>query len=302
MGETSCGRGESMKKRNRALHPLQDTKALGDKGEGKLAKSDFVAGCQNPAAPPLSQARKTRLAFGFPAAIFPTPLSSPSSEILGARKRILSGERDMRWQALALATVFGVLAGCMSEPTYVGDGFRPLTVSDGLPRSRSQKPEAEPAKLEPPKSLLDMPPERGGDPNICQVCASIRATVNGKAILDEEVRQGCFAALQQSVRENLNPEERAARQKQILTTTIDILVEREMMVQDATARLKSPQGKKFLEKMTEVANKEFDRWLSNLKSNLQLKSDDEVKEWLRVQGLSIEGMRKQKEKQLIAEE
>ncbi|HMF12206.1 MAG TPA: peptidylprolyl isomerase, partial [Gemmataceae bacterium] len=32
------------------------------------------------------------------------------------------------------------------------------------------------------------------------------------------------------------------------------------------------------------------------------KSDDEIKDWLHAQGLSVEGMRKQKEKQLIAEE
>jgi peptidylprolyl isomerase len=35
---------------------------------------------------------------------------------------------------------------------------------------------------------------------------------------------------------------------------------------------------------------------------LSLKTDDEVKEWLAAQGLSIDCMRKQKEKQLIAEE
>ena len=208
----------------------------------------------------------------------------------------------MRWQALASATLAGVLAGCVSEPAYVGDGFKPLTANDGIQRSRSQKPEPAPAKLDLPKSLLDLPPERGGDPNVCQVCASIRATVNGKAILDEEVRQACYALLIREQQQNLRSEERAARQKEILNATLENLVERELLVQDAVARLKSPQGKKFLEKMTEVANKEFDRWLSNLKGQLQLKSDDEVKEWLRVQGLSLDGMRKQKEKQLLAEE
>lgn len=210
----------------------------------------------------------------------------------------------MRWRAfLATAAACGALAGCLHEPGYVGDGFKPITANQGVARTvRSQIPDGTPAKPVRPKSLLDMPPERPGDPNVIQVCASIRAVVNGKAILNEEVREACFAALKNSLIETVSSDERAAKQKQILTMTLDLLVERELLVQDATARLKSPQGKKFLEKMSEVANKDFDRWLRNLKTNLQMKSDDEVKAWLNEQGLSIEGMRKQKEKQLIAEE
>src|SRR5438309_8028312 len=182
---------------------------------------------------------------------------------------------------LAAAVVTGALVGCMHEPNYVGDGFQPINVNEGVPRTaRSQKADAETAKPAPPKSLLDMPPERPGDPNVTQVCASIRAVVNGKALLNEEVREACFVALQQA---KGNP----AKQKEIVTNTLELLVERELLVQDAHARLdKSPQGKKFLEKVTDFADKEFDRWLRGLKSNLQLKNDDEVKDWLLQQGLS----------------
>jgi hypothetical protein len=233
----------------------------------------------------------------------------------------------MRWRAyVATAAVAGSLAGCMHEPAYVGDGFKPLNPNEGTPGSvRSQKPDAEPgsrkgdspledrgtvpfsgpAKHKPPKSLLDMPPERPGDPHVVQVVASIRAVVNGKAILDEEVREACFWELKKSQVETVSAEERTAKQKDILTKALDLLVERELLVEDAHKRLdKNPQGKKFLEKMSEHANKEFDRWLKNVKSNpgLNLKSDDELKAWLRAQGLSLEGMRKQKENQLIAEE
>jgi len=211
----------------------------------------------------------------------------------------------MKWRAFgATAAVAGLLAGCMHEPAYVGDGFKPINVNEGTPSYvRSQKPDAEPAKPKPPKSLLDMPPERPGDPNVVQVGASIRAVVNGKVILNEEVREACFAPLSATMRESLSAEERTAKQKQILTQALEVMVERELLAQDAYKRLdKNPQGKKFLEKMTEVANKEFDRWLSTLKTNLNLKSDDEIKDWLHAQGLSVEGMRKQKEKQLLAEE
>jgi hypothetical protein len=214
----------------------------------------------------------------------------------------------MRWRALVATTaVAGSLAGCMHEAAYVGDGYKPPDVNAGTPGFvRSQKPEAEPVKPRPsqlPKSLLDLPPERPGDPPLVQVVASIRAVVNGKAILDEEVREACFWELLRLQREAASAEERLAKQKEVLTRALELLVERELLVEDAYKRLdKSPQGKKFLEKMTEESNKQFDRWLKSVKTNLNLKSDDEIKGWLRDQGLSVEGMRKQKEKQLIAEE
>src|SRR6516164_733568 len=119
----------------------------------------------------------------------------------------------MRWRAFVAAALgAGALAGCVSDPPpYVGYGFKPLDPNEGVVRTtRSQKPDAQPARLAPPKSLLDMPPEQSGDANLVQVCASIRAVVNGKAILNEEVREACFASLQQMQAETMSGEERAA--------------------------------------------------------------------------------------------
>jgi peptidyl-prolyl cis-trans isomerase C len=205
----------------------------------------------------------------------------------------------MRWPALAASAIFlGVMAGCFQPESsaIITNKVPPNVVSPSNPNpaavTRSQKPE----------SLLDTPPEVGGDLKAVQVCASIRATVNGKAILNEEVRESCFATLQQAQVESATAEERTARQKQILTNTLELLVERELLLQDALGKLKNPQGQKFLEKIREVSNREFDRWLRNLKTQLDLKSDEEVKDWLHAQGLSIESMRKHKANQYIAEE
>jgi hypothetical protein len=190
----------------------------------------------------------------------------------------------------------------MHEPTYVGDGFQPINVNDGVVRTvRSQKPEPEQAKPQLPKSLLDMPPERPGDPNVTQVCASIRAVVNGKVILNEEVRGACLSAIKDSLM-RVSASERATVQKEILTKALEVLVEWELLNQDIELRSKSPQMKKFLEKMTEAADKDFDRTIKSLKSNLGFKTDEEINDWLQQQGVSLEGMRRQKRKQLIAEE
>jgi parvulin-like peptidyl-prolyl isomerase len=209
----------------------------------------------------------------------------------------------MKRLALAVsAALIGMLIGCETENSaIVSNRLPPNVVTPTNPSqptmTRYQKPDTEVKKPDLAKSLLDTPPDRVGD-----VCGSIRATVNGKAILNEEVRVACFAALQATLRDGLSAQERAARQKEILTSTLEIMVERELLVQDAMTKLKNPQGQKFLEKVREAADKEFDRWLRNIKTQLNLKSDDEVKDWLRAQGLNISTMKKQKETQYIAEE
>src|SRR5262249_52423456 len=137
--------------------------------------------------------------------------------------RLLQGA-FMRWRAYAAAAaVAGSLAGCMHEPAFVGDGYKPPNPNDGTPGYvRSQKPDPEPATPKLTKSLLDVRPERPGDPTLVQVVASIRAVVNGKAILDEEVRAACFWELLRSQRENTSPEERLAKQRDILTKALQL--------------------------------------------------------------------------------
>ena len=204
----------------------------------------------------------------------------------------------MKWQCFAAsAVIVGSLAGCQSDGPQMGaQGPPPMTMSpEGrpVPISRSQKPD----------SLLDRAPERIGDASQVSVGASIRAVVNGHAILNEEVRETCFAALRQTMLEDMAPSERAAKQKEILTSTLDMLVERELLLEDAYAKLeKNPEGKKFLEKLKDEAAKQFKDQLRSLKKALNLKSDDEIKEWMLKQGITFAGAQRQKERQFIAEE
>jgi hypothetical protein len=96
--------------------------------------------------------------------------------------------------------------------------------------------------------------------------------------------------------------ERAAKQKEVITGTLEVLIERELLYQEAQTRLKTPQGQKFLEKLKEYSDKDFDKSLRAMKEALGKKTDDEMREYLRDQGLSLDGIRKQKERQFIAEE
>jgi hypothetical protein len=203
----------------------------------------------------------------------------------------------MRWQILAVsAGLVGALAGCQSSKTMARPDPQPAALS------RSQKPDPARPAAGPEKTLLDVPPQDPGDPGVVRVCASIRATVNGKAILDEEVRAACYGALRQVALANLPPGEQVAKQKEIVTGTLEVLIERELLYQEALSKLKTPPGQKFLEKLREYSDKDFQKSVRSMKEALGKKTDEEVKEYLREQGLSLEGIRKQKERQFIAEE
>jgi hypothetical protein len=213
----------------------------------------------------------------------------------------------MRWQCLAAsAMVIVALVGCQSDPPQLGaQGPPPMKMGpDGqpVPLSRSQKPEPE-NKPALPKSLLDKVPEHIGDEAHVSTGASIRAVVNGHAILNEEVREACYAALRQTMIEEMSPGERLTKQKEILTAALDMLIERELLLEDAFAKLeKNPEGKKFLDHMKDEAAKQFKEQLRSLKKALNIKSDDDLKAWMLAQGITFAGAQRQKERQFIAEE
>lgn len=155
--------------------------------------------------------------------------------------------------------------------------------------ARSQKPEVEPAKYAPAKSLLDQPPERVAEANAGRI-ASIRAVVNNVAILDEEVRDACYPFLLELTK--LSPEERAARQVEIFRRELDRLIDRELVLQDMQIKLNKIGGK-YYERLKEAAGKEFDKKVRVMKQRTGAKSDDELKDMMRSQGISFEGMKRQ---------
>ncbi len=117
------------------------------------------------------------------------------------------------------------------------------------------------------------------------------ATVNGQAILEEEVR----LAIIQGGSGDGPPG--ADRRK----LAIDTLVDRELVVQDCTTRLsKNPQAQKFLDKMKELSSKEFERYIKQIKDKNQVESEEEFERTLEAQGVPIDLMRRQSERNFIA--
>jgi hypothetical protein len=80
------------------------------------------------------------------------------------------------------------------------------------------------------------------------------------------------------------------------------LVEREVVLQDAFGRLQG-RGDAFLKKLKKAASKEFDRqWVRAIMQSTHVKNDRELKEFLRSQGMSLEMVRRQWERNFMAME
>lgn len=116
------------------------------------------------------------------------------------------------------------------------------------------------------------------------------ATVNGNAILEEELR---LAQVQSGPEDAASPNKR----RQALNTLID----REVAILDAESKLgKSPQGKKFLEKMYEYGTREFTRYTRIIKEKNKFETEEDLKAMFRQSGISFELMKRQTERNFVS--
>jgi parvulin-like peptidyl-prolyl isomerase len=217
----------------------------------------------------------------------------------------------MRWHRLAAVGGFmlgACAAGCDTLDAYTLSTADPRSLvysAEETPQpeliSRSQKPDLELVTLTKPrpKKGLDERPVPTGDAAGGQIVVSIRAMVNDVPIFDEEVRNACAGALSKT--RELPESERTRAQADILHNTLEQLVERELVIQDAMNKL-NQGGKRLLEKVREAAGKEFDRQVREIKKQTGVKTDEDFQELLRSQSISLDGMRRQSERQFIAQE
>jgi parvulin-like peptidyl-prolyl isomerase len=203
---------------------------------------------------------------------------------------------NKQWWLAALVTVGLTPLGCLSEqPVALGDDRDPAHfIQTGPPapsRPRLQKAEGESQKPEP--SAINAPftpsPEAAAGQNV----GRIRVIVNYRPILDGEVQQVCG----QMLRGASSP----AEQANILVKTLAYLVDQELIYQDAMAKL-NQNGKRVVEKMKEAANKEFEKTVRENKKRMNVRSEEEFKQILNQQGVSLETMRRQVERTFIAQE
>ncbi len=188
-------------------------------------------------------------------------------------------------------------ASCESGPGLAAPG--PVAVTSGASPApavpRLQKPDASPVH----RTVFEAGKETFPPLPDAHVAVQIRAEVNGVAILDEEVRDACYPMLVSTL--HLPEPERSAAQAEIFRKELDHIIDREILLQDAYARL-SKNASQFLDKLKAAAAKEFDKRIHAIKKRAGCKTDEELVNLLKAQGQSLERLRRQAEKDFIATE
>ena len=153
----------------------------------------------------------------------------------------------------------------------------------------------------------DAPPEgnRGADRSSKKLRGAesdaLAATVNGEAILAEEVYAAAYLSLPDA--HKLTDLDRSRRITAVWRTTLDRVIERELIVQAGISALTKVGNFRVLKELQDAAANEFGRqWLATVKKSTGLKDDEELRAFLRAQGMSPEAVQRQWERDVIAEE
>lgn len=125
----------------------------------------------------------------------------------------------------------------------------------------------------------------------------IVAMVGESAIYHNEVREMVFQRLGEFVR--LTGSERAKKEKEIYREELRRIIERELILDDMKAFLSSRKQAHLLTKLQEAGTKEADAQLEGFKRDRGLTSDDQLREMMASQGMSMEGIRRQLERTVV---
>ncbi len=202
-----------------------------------------------------------------------------------------------RWQGLVALAAGLVVAGCGSMPErpalYGGPAQfsfpGPALAAEAL--ARAQKPETG----GPVRQVSTAGAARPAVNFRGEEAARIAAIVNGEAVLMEEVE---IAAAQ--VLANARTE---AQRAEALKTSLNEVIDREVVLQDAFARLSKGPGAKFLDKLKEVAREEFERqWMQPFMRSTHLGSEEELKGFMRSHDMPFEAFRRQWERRFLFRE
>jgi hypothetical protein len=174
----------------------------------------------------------------------------------------------MSWCRLAACKSLILLTGCAWQGPALAQAPVPGEIQ---PAVQLQPPREEPALQ--PVSVSTKPPAPPG-----QVAVRISAYVGETPILDDEVRTAIHPFL--PMIQALPEPERSVRLKEATSKELEKLIERELIIADAMARLK--KNMRAVDKLKEAAGKEFDKqlqtWRENLnRQGLKIETEDDLK-------------------------
>ncbi len=127
------------------------------------------------------------------------------------------------------------------------------------------------------------------------VNARVIARVNGSPILQEEVNAAANMILVEA-KKRVQEQYWGQLEAELKNKALDDMITEESIIQDASIRIPPPSMKRI----QEVANKEFDRILRRDKEVVKLQTEEEIKEYFKNQGKSVDLMRRQFIRSFIA--
>ena len=119
-------------------------------------------------------------------------------------------------------------------------------------------------------------------------------------ITDQEVIEGVYQQFHQLAA--LDGRARGAKQKELYDLVLRKTIERELILDDMYAKLKKANKPQVIEEIKEFASAAADRQLRAFRADSGARSDDEFAAILRAQGLTAEVVRRQMERQMMAEQ
>ena len=184
-----------------------------------------------------------------------------------------------------------VVLGCGWSHSALAQGKGDLLLppSGSLPVGTGNLPKPD---VKNPAAPTDQPPS-----NIQQtsnttpkgvVKSRVIARVNGSPILEEEVISAGtirFNEIKKQFQEQIWPQ----LEKDAMKVSLEEIITDEAIIQDASIRIPPPS----IKRLQEVANKEYDKILRKDKEVVKLKTEEEMKEYFKSQGKSIDLMRRQ---------
>ncbi len=217
----------------------------------------------------------------------------------------------MGWQrivreSLAILGLTGCVGGCSAQtvtllpPEERGPELAARIAAaggGGAPTAETRGQMPEPPTTQTNKEPLDLPSTAATEAANGQAAGRIAATVNGEVIFTEEIlfaSRGELAALR-NVPEPLHSQ----RVKEVLASSLSVIIDREVVIQDAFQKLQAnDQAKKFLDKLKKLAREDFENnWLKKIRAATpEAKTEEEFRELLRRDGLTLEMIRRQWER------
>jgi parvulin-like peptidyl-prolyl isomerase len=202
--------------------------------------------------------------------------------------------RLYRLLGLSLLALPAGLCGCQAREVRspvtappANDFAQLSSMAANGPTPRGQSPD----RIIP--TILEIRPEDPGSRE--GRTARIRATVNGEAILDEEVYA---AAFQQLVGVKSEKEK-----QEILDAKLQEIIDREVILQDASAKLGGRKEGQIIRELRNYASKEFERqWLHRMMRQWKIDDLDQFDKFMRDNGMPLEAMRRQWERNFISME